>query len=386
MLESNLKPNSTGVSVSPEVLASDLTRWTLGPYHPALPGPMKVKLLLDGEVVVQASTETGFTHRGIEQIFEQESWTAGISLSDRVDAEAAVFGELVYCQAVERLLGLSVSQRSLSIRTLVSELSRIVSHLGYISRLARVMGAETLFHYVSRDREKFIDLFELLTGARFSLNYLRLGGVAHDVSEGFLERVLEVCGTMRHRFKEYNDLFSYNQAFLGRAKGLGAVTLDGVKWASLSGPNARASGHPFDVRKWAPYAAYGNLDFDPVFGMEGEGDAHGRYMMRIREIVQSMDLIRQCSESMPKGDVLGKKADAPIRVPEGESTSRVEGPRGLVSCFVRSGGADRPARVHFRSASRAALDLLPVVLRGCLMEDVPLLLASFDISVAELDR
>ena len=158
MLESDLKPNSTGVSVSPEVLASDLTRWTLGPYHPALPGPMKVKLLLDGEVVVQASTETGFTHRGIEQIFEQESWTAGISLSDRVDAEAAVFGELVYCQAVERLLGLNVSQRSLSIRTLVSELSRIVSHLGYISRLARVMGAETLFHYVSRDREKFIDL------------------------------------------------------------------------------------------------------------------------------------------------------------------------------------------------------------------------------------
>jgi len=369
-----------------EVFASDLTTWSLGPYHAALPGPMKLNLVLDGEVVVDAVSEVGFTHRGVEKVFELESWTAGISIADRVDPEAAVFGEIAFCQAVEKLLGIQPSLRTLYIRTLTCELSRIVSHLGYIARMSRTCGAETLFHYVTRDRERFVDLFELLTGARFSVNYLRFGGVAHDVSEGFLERVLEACSTMKHRFKEYNDLFSYNQAFLGRSRGLGLITPAAVTEWSITGPNARASGQAFDIRKWAPYAAYGKLDFDPIFGAEGEGDAHGRYMMRIREIVQSMDLIRQCSESMPQGEVVGMTADSKVRVPQGESFSRVEGPRGLVSCYVSSNGGDRPSRVHFRSASRSALAMISTVLRGCLIEDVPLLVSSFDICVAEVDR
>jgi NADH-quinone oxidoreductase subunit D len=347
---------------------------------------MRLNLVLDGEIVVDAVSETGFTHRGLESVFESESWIAGISVSDRLDPEAAVFGEMAYCQAVEKLLKVTPSPRTLYIRTLICELSRIVSHLGYISRIARVCGAETLFHYVTRDRERFIDLFELLTGARFSVNYLRFGGVAHDVSEGFLERVLEACSTMKHRFKEYNDLFSYNQAFLARARGLGLLSAKKAADWAITGPNARASGHEFDVRKWAPYAAYEQLDFAPVFGAEGEGDTHGRYMLRIREIVQAMDLIRQCAESMPKGTVTGLTADTVVRAPKGEACGRVEGPRGLVSCYVHSTGNDRPIRVHFRSATRSALAFLPQVLKGCLVEDVPALVASFDICIAEIDR
>jgi NADH-quinone oxidoreductase subunit D len=191
---------------------------------------------------------------------------------------------------------------------------------------------------------------------------------------------------MRHRFKEYNDLFSYNEAFLGRARGLSQISnLTGLQYA-LTGPNARASGLRFDVRKGFPYAAYEKIDFDVLVGGPGEGDAHGRYMMRIREIVQSMDIIRQCAEAIPKGEYLGMRADQKISVPQGKGVSRVEGPRGMIVSSVFSNEGERPTRVHFRSPSRSALSAVPKVLRGVLLEDIPLVLASLDLSIAELDR
>lgn len=369
-----------------EVLQTDSTNWVMGPYHPGLPGLMQLKLVLDGELVVSARTETGFAHRGLEKVFESEGWTAGVLISDRLDPEGAIFGELAYCQAVEDLAGIEVSERALFVRTLAAELSRVVSHLGFVARLARTVGAETLFHYVQRDREKFVDLFELLTGARFSLNFLRMGGVVHDVTDGFLERVLEVCAVMRHRFKEYNDLFSYNQAFLGRARATANITPEAAKRVGLTGPNARASGIAMDTRRWAPHAAYSKLDFDVVMGEEREGDCHGRYMIRIREIVQSMDIIRQCSEIMPTGSALGLKADEKFKIPIGEGFSRVESSRGLLTCHVLSAGGERPSRVHFRVPSRAPLDLLPEIIPGCQLEDIPLVLASLDLNLAEIDR
>jgi NADH-quinone oxidoreductase subunit D len=191
---------------------------------------------------------------------------------------------------------------------------------------------------------------------------------------------------MRHRFKEYNDLFSFNQAFLGRSRGIGRISARAASASGLTGPNARASGLDFDIRKWSPYAAYGSVDFDVMLGADGDGDSHGRYMIRIREIVQSMEIVQQCSEILPTGKSSGLRADDSPHIPSGEAWSRIESARGLLACHVISDGGERPIRVHFRSASRAGLDLLPQLLQGARSEDLPVLLASLDLNLAEIDR
>ena len=329
-----------------ERLATDCSSLVLGPYHSSLPGLMQLSLVLDGEIIVNARIETGFAHRGIEKVFESHNWTAGISLADRVDPEGAIFSELSYCLAVEGLMGIPASPRSQYIRTLVSELSRISSHLGFVARLARSAGAETLFHYIQRDREKFLDLFELLAGSRFSLNFLRFGGVSAEVSDGLIERILEVCAAMKHRFKEYNDIFSYNHGFLARAEGTARVDLEMVRSFGISGPNARASGLADDVRKWSPYVAYSSMDFDIPVGDELTGDVHARYMIRIREIVQSMEIVKQCAQALPTGSSEGIRADKKVFVPKGEAWARVESARGMLACHVISDGGERPRRVR----------------------------------------
>jgi len=369
-----------------EKLATDRSSLVLGPYHSSLPGLMQLALDLDGEIVVSARVETGFAHRGIEKVFENHSWTAGIAVADRVDPEGAISCELAYCLAVERLMGVPASPRSQVIRTMVSELSRISSHLGFIARLARAAGASTLFHYVQRDRERFLDLFELLAGSRFSLNFLRFGGVGAEVSDGLIERILEVCAAMKHRFKEYNDIFSYNHGFLSRATGTATLSLEAARDYGLTGPTARASGFGIDVRKWSPYAAYGAMDFDIPMAEAGAGDVHARYMIRIREIVQSMEIVKQCADGLPSGSSEGMRAVKRAFVPKGEAWSRVESGRGMLSCHVISDGGERPKRVRFRPAGRAALDVLPLVLAGSYIEDLPIILASMDLSLAEIDR
>jgi NADH-quinone oxidoreductase subunit D len=369
-----------------ERLATDCSSLVLGPYHSSLPGLMQLSLVLDGEIIVNARIETGFAHRGIEKVFESHNWTAGISLADRVDPEGAIFSELSYCLAVEGLMGIPASPRSQYIRTLVSELSRISSHLGFVARLARSAGAETLFHYIQRDREKFLDLFELLAGSRFSLNFLRFGGVSAEVSDGLIERILEVCAAMKHRFKEYNDIFSYNHGFLARAEGTARVDLEMVRSFGISGPNARASGLADDVRKWSPYVAYSSMDFDIPVGDELTGDVHARYMIRIREIVQSMEIVKQCAQALPTGSSEGIRADKKVFVPKGEAWARVESARGMLACHVISDGGERPRRVRFRPASRSSLDVVPHILPGAYIEDLPIILASMDLSLAEIDR
>src|SRR6185437_11804012 len=183
-------------------------------------------------------------------------------------------------------------------------LSRISSHMASVAKTAGTVGADTAIHYVLRDRERVLDLFELVSGMRFSLNFMRFGGVAADVTEGFIERVQDVCENIRHKLKEYNDLFTFNHAFLSRCRGVGVLSNELVRLAGLSGPNARASGVGFDVRKNHPYLGYDQLDFDLVLGREDEGtigDAHGRFMVRLREIAQSIEILKQECESIPTG-------------------------------------------------------------------------------------
>lgn len=375
--------------MSQERLPSDLARWTIGPWHEALPGPIRLRLNLDGEIIVSGEVESGYLHRGLEKAFELHPWISAPMYADRLDPENPAFGELAFCLAAEEIGGIEVPERAQVIRIILSELNRVSSHMAYIARVARAVGAETMVHYVLRDRERFLDLFELLTGMRFSLNYLRIGGVDQDVTEGFIERVLEACELIRIRLKEYNDLFSFNQAFLKRAVGIGIIREDHLRRFGLSGPNARAAGMRFDIRKSHSYSGYEKLDFTvPTADASGDypGDAHNRFVQRLREISQSLDLLKQAAETVPAGEFRAMKMNREYRLPRGEAYARVESSRGLLGCYVVSDGSDRPSRVQFRPASLSSLEALPELLVGARLEDLPLICASLDIGIAEVDR
>jgi NADH-quinone oxidoreductase subunit D len=372
-----------------EALQTDLTTWIIGPYHGALPGPMKLKLRLDGEMVVKAEVENGFLHRGLEKAFELHPWSAGVMYADHLDPESAVFGELAFCLAVEEAAGLGVPERAQAIRLVLCELTRISAHMGFLARMARAVGADTVIHYVLRDREKILDLFELLTGARFSLNFLRYGGVAADVTEGFIERVLETCDQLRIRLKEYNDILTFNQAFLKRTAFLGTLGADRARRHGVTGPNARAGGVAFDARKAHPASGYQRIDFEVVLGqgaIGALGDAHDRFLIRLREIDQSLAILRQLADRMPAGEFATVRVTREFTVPPGEAYARVESARGLLGCYLASDGGARPARVQFRAPSANVLLAVPELLEQVRIEDVPVVLASLDIGMAEVDR
>jgi NADH-quinone oxidoreductase subunit D len=380
-----------------ELLRTDLTTWEIGPYHGALPGPMRLKLTLDGEIIVSGEAETGFLHRGLEKAIEIHAWRSSIVYSDHLDPEAAVFGELALCMAVEQIADYQIPARAANIRVILSELTRISSHMLYIVKVANSVGAETLVHYVLRDRERILDLFELLTGARFSLNFLRFGGVNADVTEGFIERVLEVCELIHIRMKEYNDLFTFNHAFLKRTAGVGIISPELARSTGLTGPNARATGLPFDVRRAHPYLIYAEQDFEvPVGRGSGgiPGDAHDRFLVRLHEVSESLRILKHLAETIPQGPFLrpgieldaGSPEAATFRVPRGEAYVRVESSRGLLGCHVVSDGGEKPARVQFRVPSLAGIAVIPRIIQGIWIEDLPVVLASLDLSLPEADR
>jgi NADH-quinone oxidoreductase subunit D len=372
-----------------ESLKTDTTQWVIGPYHAALPGPLRLHIELDGEVVLGARVERGFAHRGLEKSMERRTWLQSLNVAGRLDPEGSVFGELAYAMAVEALGEIEIPLRAQGVRVVISELARVSGHLHFVGRLARQVGAETLFHYAFRDREKILDLFELLTGARHSLGFMRFGGVAAEVTDGFIERVLDFCDLIQIRFKEYNDLFSFSQALIGRTASVGVLDPELGRSAGVTGPNIRASGIYMDVRKQIPYCGYQQIDFDVSLG-RGEvgqlGDTHDRLIVRIREIAASIRILRQVCESMPGGPYRGGALDPDFSLPAGEGYARVESARGMLNCHVVSEGGKAPARVSFRTPTQAALVVLPKLVEGTRLEDLPIILESLDLSMAEADK
>jgi NADH-quinone oxidoreductase subunit D len=266
----------------------------------------------------------------------------GVVLADRLDAEASVFGEWAYLLALEQLIQMSIPPRAQQIRVLLSEMSRVSSHLAYLTRMARACRFQTAEHFLLRDRERWLDLFELQTGVRFCHHFFRWGGVAHDVTDGFVERVLDACDLMQLRLKELRDLFVYHPAFMNRVTYLAVLPIDEAKKMGLSGPNLRASQEPFDIRKAHPYGVYSTLHWEiPVgrgeFGMPG--DTHERIVIRVDEIAQSLNLMRQVCDQLQVGPYL---EEVPKKVPPGEAFSRVESPRGTLACHLVSNGGETP--------------------------------------------
>ncbi len=375
--------------ISSEPVRADLTLWEIGPYHSSLPAPMRLKLRLDGEIIAQCEVETGYLHRGLEKACELHPWRAAIAYMDHLDPEVAIFGELVLCLAVEEIGEIIVPPRAQRIRIILAELSRISAHLVFMVRMAKAVGSETIVHYLLRDRERILDLFELVAGARFSLNFLRFGGVSADITDGFIERVLDVCDLIRIRIKEYNDIFTFNYGFLKRSSFVGKIDPILVKSSGMTGPNARASGISFDVRKDMPYIGYDQFDFEIPLG-RGEGgivgDAHDRFLLRLREITQSMELLKQVSDHVPIGEFQNEKIDKEYIVPPGEAYARIESSRGLLGCHVVSDGSPCPSRIQLRTPSVANLLAIPQFVSGIRIEDLPVVLASLDLGIAEADR
>ncbi len=380
----------------------------MGPQHPSTHGVLRVILELDGETVVRATPDIGYLHTGIEKSCEAKTYSQAITLTDRLDYLAPLSNNLCYCLAVEKLLGIEAPPRAQIMRVLLTELTRIASHLVWLGSHAIDIGAMSVFLYCFREREEIMKIFELVSGQRMMTSYFRIGGLALEPPPNFLKRVKTFIESMPERIDEYEELLTKNKIWLARTKGVGILNAeDAVAWG-VSGPTLRASGVAWDLRKSNPYSSYEKVDFQVP--TRREGDVYARYLVRVAEMRESLKIVRQASEGLPEGPV---RADAPgIVLPErekmktemealiyhfkivaegfapppGEVYQAIESPRGQLGFYVASDGSAKPLRVKVRAPSFSNLAVLPKMMEGRLIADAVACIGSIDIVLGEIDR
>lgn len=354
----------------------------MGPQHPSTHGVLRVLTRLDGEKVVDAWGDIGYLHRCFEKIAEKRPLPMVIPYTDRTDYLAAISMELTYVMAVEKLLDVEVPDRAVYIRFIMNELQRIVSHLIWFGAFCLDLGATTAFLYAWRDREKILDVYESLCGARLLYNYFRIGGVRNDIFQGFRDTVSRLMDDLEKRLVEYEDLITGNKIFETRTVGVGTLTAEeAIAWGA-SGPVLRASGVQYDIRKAEPYLVYDRYDFNVPIGKNG--DCFDRYRVRMDELTESIKLVRHGLEDIPRGDVMG---DVPRRLKmSGDTYARIESPRGEVGCYIIGDGSDVAYRVKWRSPCFVHLELLGPLSRGSLIADMVANIGSLDIVMGEVDR
>ena len=340
----------------------------MGPQHPSTHGVLRVVLRLDGETVVDAEVVMGYLHRGIEKLSENRNWTQIILLTDRMDYVAAATSNVGYCETVEKLLQIEVPRRAKYIRTILCELQRIASHCLWLGTHAMDIGAMTVFLYAFRERELILDLFEEFCGARLTYNSMRIGGLPQDIPAGWDKKVLEFCNIMAGKIDEYETLLTHNRIWLERTKGIGIISGAEAAAIGLCGPALRGSGVSRDVRKDEPYAAYDEMEFDVPVGTAG--DTYDRYLVRMEEFRQSLRIIRQATEGLPEGPIVGKVPRL-IKPAAGETYHAIESPKGELGYFIVSDGkSTNPYRFRVRPPSFCNLQALPRLVRGHLVADV----------------
>ncbi|SFM15328.1 F420H2 dehydrogenase subunit FpoD [Methanolobus profundi] len=361
----------------------------LGPQHPMMPGPFRLNAKLRGETVVDSEVEMGWIHKGIEKILESKTYLQGITIVDRICYLAAMTNEEAYVGSVEKLAGIEVPERAQYIRVIMEELSRLQSHLLGMGEYASFVGFVSMFMYTIRDREDVMSLIDSVTGARVTHSFLRYGGVKDDLPDGFKDDVEYVFGNLKKAIDNYEELYSTDQIYKARTKGIGVLTADVAKDLGVSGPPLRATGVAFDIRKDEPYLVYKDLDFKVC--TQTDGDVYARIQVRLDEMRESMYIIEQCLDQIPSGPIFpedtpyGKRSPV-MRVPAGEVFHRVEDPRGEMGFYMVSDGSDKPYRVKIRGPVYPTLQTLPPLIKGVTVADIVAIAGSMDTCTSEVDR
>ena len=356
----------------------------IGPQHPSTHGVFRMRVTLDGEIITDAEMVIGYLHRSMEKLAEERTWTQNIPFTDRMDYLAAMTGNLSYCLAVEKLAGIEVPERAQCLRVLFAELQRIASHAMANGTFVNDCGAwQTPLFYMFREREKILDLFEMTCGARLTLNYMRIGGVAFDIPDEFMPALRALIDELPDRIAEYEQLLVDNEILLIRARDIGVLPPELAMNASTSGPVLRGSGIAWDIRKADPYTGYEQYAFEIPVGHQG--DCYDRFMVRMEEVKQSVRIIQQAMERLPPGPHC---AEVPLnlRPPAGEVYTRIESPKGELGFYLISDGGPTPYRFHVRSPSLMNLSPLKEMVVGQTVADAIVTLGSIDINVGEVDR
>ena len=381
---------------------------SMGPQHPSTHGVLRLVLELDGETIERCIFDIGYLHTGFEKSFESKTYSQGITLTDRMDYLAPLSNNLGFCLAVEKLLDLEIPPRAQFIRVLLTELTRIQSHLVWLGTHAIDIGAMSVFLYCFREREEILKIFEMVSGQRMMTSYFRVGGLALEPPLGWLKRVEKFAKKFPDRINEYETLLTKNPIWLRRTVGIGTLSAEQALALSLSGPSLRGSGVKWDIRKNEAYSAYDKFDFDVP--TRPEGDIYARYLVRVEEMRQSLKIVRQAMEGMPEGPY---RANAPhIVLPEresmktsiealiyhfkivtegfhppiGEVYQTIESPRGELGFYMVSDGSPHPFRCHVRAPSLANLQALATMVEGRLIADAVACIGSIDIVLGEVDR
>lgn len=353
---------------------------SVGPQHPGS-GHFRLLVKLDGDIIVEAKPDPGYVHRGVEKIAETRNYIKNIPLLERPTIIDSGHMNWAYVMAIEEIQGVVPPKRGVYLMALLGEVNRIMSHLYWLGIYGPFVGHLTMFMWSMGDRELFIDLAQMLTGARLTHSYIVPGGVRYDLPEGFEDKALKTIEYFEKRLKEYDAMYFNNPIFVKRAKGIGVLTKNDVTRLGLVGQTARGSGVKVDVRKDEPYGIYNELDFEiPTYE---DGDSWCRTMVHFQELKISCDLIRQILKKMPQGPIRRK---APLVVPRGEAYTRVEAARGELGYYLIGDGSDRPYRLKMSTPSFRNLAAMPQLLKGVHLADMPTIYWSLDYWPVDADR
>ena len=356
----------------------------MGPQHPSTHGVFRMVLWVDGEKIVRAEPHIGYLHRGSEKLCEGEQYHQVITLFDRMDYIGNFNNELIYCMAVEQLMGLEVPERAEYVRVILCELNRIASHLLYVGTIGLDAGAMTPTMFAFRGRERIQSLFEAVSGARMMHNYFRIGGIKEELPGNFNQMIADLLPLLQVDVEESDKILTFNEIFLSRLKDVAPITSDDAIDFGWTGPCLRGCGVEYDVRKAQPYSVYDRFDFEVPVGLDG--DCWDRHWVRIQEMYESLSIIRQAIRQMPDGSVTSPLGRRLVRPPEGEVYVRAENPRGEIGVHLVSDGTDRPYRLKVRPPSFCNLSAIQKLVNDTWLADSVVILGSLDIVLGEVDR
>ncbi len=367
-------------------LSSDLLEVAMGPHHPSTHGVFRMDVILEGEKIVKLKPVFGYLHRNHEKIAEGTSYLASIPYTDRLDYLCSMTNNWGYALAVEKLAGFQVPERAEYIRVIMAELTRLVNHTCLVGFLMQDMGAMgTPLMYAFREREKILDLFESVSGARMMCNYLRFGGVRCDLPRGWLEEARKVVEVFPKFLDEFEALLNENEILIARSQGVGVLSRELAVNAGITGPMLRATGVNYDIRKVDKYGIYSRFDFRVPLGEHG--DVFDRYMVRVLEMRESLKILRAALHDIPEGPVVDAKAKSRgLRPKPGETYGRIEGPKGELGFYLISDGSPNPYRYRVRPPSLINLTVLEDMCLGQTVADAVIILGSVDIVLGEVDR